>query len=267
MVKKLIKYDFLSYMRKLLPMELILLGVALLTRFVLVFEDTSSAIYNIVFTSSMIAYVITLIVCLIAAFASVISRFYKNMFTGEGYLSFTLPIKSTQHLDSKLISGVCVIFATILNAILSFIIVMSGDPIIEIFKAVNFLGIKAVEAWGAHFWFYVLEILLYVVLSTTSTILLFYACTCVGQLAKKNRVLMSFLTYFVVYFVTQIVETILILIISVTGIYVDVAEWFVGNMLVNFHVVSWLFIIGSLISAAVYYLVCAHIMDKKVNLE
>ncbi len=267
MVKKLMKYDFLSYMRKLLPMELILLGVALLTRLVLFFEDRSSPVYIIVFTSSMIAYVITMIVCLIWSFAAVVTRFYRNMFTSEGYLSFTLPIKSTQHLESKLISGVCVIFITVLNAIISFFVVMSGDPAIEIVKALNYLGIRAVDSLGAHFWFYALEIILYVVLSTVSTILLFYACICIGQLAKKSKVLIAFLVYFAQYFVTQVVETFLIVILSTTGFYWDLINWFTENVREGFHVLGWISILFTVTLSAIYYLVCAHIMDKKVNLE
>ena len=267
MVKKLIKYDFLSYMRKLLPMEVILLGVAFLTRFVLIFEDRSSPAYNIVFNSSIIAYGITVMVCLIWAYASVISRFYRNLFSEEGYLTFTLPITSMQHLESKLISGVCVIFITVFNVILSFCIVMSGDPIIEIFKAMNYLGIKAVDYLGADFWFYALEILLYAVVSTAASILLFYACTCIGQLARKNKVRTAFLVYFAQYFVRQIVQTFLIVILSTTGFYWELINLFVENIREGVHFLAWISILFTVILSTIYYLICAHVMDKRVNLE
>ena len=57
MVRKLIKYDFASYMRLLLPVQLILLGIAALNRIVQLFENNSSA-YGIFFTSSIVLYFI-----------------------------------------------------------------------------------------------------------------------------------------------------------------------------------------------------------------
>ena len=58
MVKKLFKHEFIAYMRALLPMHLIMLGVAALTRFVYFFENESTS-FMIVGRSSIIALVIS----------------------------------------------------------------------------------------------------------------------------------------------------------------------------------------------------------------
>ena len=84
MVKKLMKYELASYMRSLLPFQLILLGIALLHRFVQLFENDGDAYWTF-FSSSTAIFIIACIVTLVATVALCIARFYKNMFTGEGY--------------------------------------------------------------------------------------------------------------------------------------------------------------------------------------
>ena len=49
MVKKLMKYELASYMRSLLPFQLILLGIALLHRFVQLFENDGDAYWTFFF--------------------------------------------------------------------------------------------------------------------------------------------------------------------------------------------------------------------------
>ncbi len=92
MVRKLIKYDFSSYLKLLLPVQLILLGIAALNRIIQLFEDGSSTVYNIVFGSSVFLYVVSIIIAIVLTFVVSIVRFYQGMYSNEGYLSHTLPV-------------------------------------------------------------------------------------------------------------------------------------------------------------------------------
>ena len=47
-------------------------------------------------------------------------RFYKNLFTKEGYLTFTLPVTSTQHILVKSTTAVLVQIVSIIAIMLSF---------------------------------------------------------------------------------------------------------------------------------------------------
>jgi hypothetical protein len=158
MVKKLFKHEFLAYMRALLPMHLIMLGIAALTRFVYIFEEDST-MFNIIGTSSVIALVVSCLVCLVLSGVNIITRFYKNMFTHEGYLSFTLPVTVEQHIFVKLVTGVAIIFANILFIIVGVCIATAGELTVEIFKAMFWLLGKAGEEIGGHFWLFLLELL------------------------------------------------------------------------------------------------------------
>ncbi len=266
MVKKLLKYDFLSYIRKLLPVELILLGVSILTRIIMFFENDSIA-YELVFSSAILAYIVSMTVCMISAFSSVITRFYRNMFTNEGYLSFTLPVSVSQHLISKLISSVCVILITVVNVFVSFLIVTSGELTVEIFKAADYLLNMAKDYTGANYVFYIIEFVLMAFVGTISSILLFYACICVGHLSKKNKIRSAFLAYFALYFVTEIVETVLMVIFTETGLYDKCMVAFMNDMLAGVHLLVWISLFATVILCSVYYFVCSYIMKKKLNLE
>ena len=83
MVRKLIKHEMNAFARSMLPMEIILLGMAVLTRFVQLFETESSA-YNTVRTSSIVMFVIAIVVCLVMTVVVSIRRFYVNLFSSEG---------------------------------------------------------------------------------------------------------------------------------------------------------------------------------------
>ena len=102
MVKKLFKHEIKAYLRIMIPVYVCLLAVALLGR-VIQFFEADTFIYSFVNGSSIFVYVVAIIACF--GFSSVFSivRFYKNLFTDEGYLTFTLPVKISQILNSKII--------------------------------------------------------------------------------------------------------------------------------------------------------------------
>ena len=53
-------------------------------------------------------------------------RFYKNLLSGEGYLTFTLPFSATQHIVCKLLCGVLVIVIDFIAVIASLLIMVCG---------------------------------------------------------------------------------------------------------------------------------------------
>ena len=80
MVKKLLKYEFISYLRTLVPMYIILFAIGALNRFVQLFENDHFS-YDIVFNSSLTAFIVSIIVCIVMTVVMGIVRFYKNLYT------------------------------------------------------------------------------------------------------------------------------------------------------------------------------------------
>ena len=269
MVKKLLKYELASYLRSLLPFQIILLGVALLHRFVQFFESDGTA-YGIFSVSSTVIFVIACIVTTVATVALCISRFYKNLFTGEGYLSFTLPVTVHQHIAAKLIAVILCDAATVVAILLSCAIVTSGEALVEVFRAIGFLLDRGYQSLGGHFIAYIIEGVIYLIVLAAVQMLLFYACITIGQLAKKNRVLLAFGAYFAYYVICQILGTICIVIITLYGEQLGLdrlVNFFAENPEASGHIVLAALIVFSLILGAIYYLIAQHIMKKKLNLE
>ena len=105
MLGKLIKYDLKSLNRFLVMIHALLL-TALLIRYFLTGQINSSTPQNsLLLALSITLYVLILIAVSFATAIIITIRFYKNLFSDEGYLTHTLPVTRGQHLLSKTIAG------------------------------------------------------------------------------------------------------------------------------------------------------------------
>ena len=267
MVRKLMKYDFASYMRLLLPVQLILLGIAALNRIIQLFE-TKSDTYNIFFTSSIVLYVISIVVLLVLTLVVSIVRFYQGMYSNEGYLSHTLPVTPTQHIFSKLLTSVLFYLGSFLAIFLSFIIVTLGEMNIEIFKAGGYLLGKLGDKIHGHLALYIIELIVLILGSVIGTTLCMYFCISIGQLAKKRKILLAFGAYFGLYFISQVIGTVLIVVFTALGpeFAAQIGEWASNHMIAFLHIIFCGAIVVELIVSTIYFLVTRYIMSKKLNL-
>lgn len=269
MVKKLLKHEFMALSRMLVPMYIILLGLSLITRIIVIFEN-DSVIYNIISISSIIVLCIGLVVGLVYTMVSCIIRFYRNLFSKEGYLTFTLPVSVNAHLGTKLFTASVASIASFAVIFFAFCIATSGELLVEIFKAAGYLLGIAGEVLGANLGLYILEAIILFVVSTCTSILLFYACMCIGQLAKRSRVLLALGVYFGYYYLTEIIVTIGMVMLTVvedTKFFSDILDWIGLHPTETVHIA----LIGATVVYAVlggvYYLIAHTIMKKKLNLE
>ena len=269
MVRKLLKYEFSSLAKTILPMEIVLFSIALFTRFVQLFEGESTA-YTIFIVSSSILLGVAMVVCVAFVIAVCVVRFYKNLFTAQGYLTLTLPATHTQHIAAKLISAFCASVVSIISVIAALAIATAGDVFHELVKAGLYILKIAFREAGAHVPFYVAEFVLMTAAYILMTYLLFYACVTVGQLAKKNRVLAAFGAYFAYYVATQILGTVVLMIF--TGVFdarwlEALGEWISEHGYAFLHILLCGSALISLIWGTVCFFISRHIMQKKLNLE
>ena len=155
MVKKLLKHEMIAYSRTMLIIEAIVLGFALIARFVWAFENDSVS-YSIVSVSSITAFVISIIVCLVYTFVVAITRYYKNLFGREGYLSFTLPVTVGQHIISKLLIALLYCVISLVTVVVALMIAGAGAPTVEVFKAIFYLAERYFEIFKTNGVFYIL---------------------------------------------------------------------------------------------------------------
>ena len=288
MVKKLIKYDFKSYYRLLLPVQLIVIGFGLVNRIIQFFEPPvingsssvgvfsfllygrwgSSTVYNLTFNSSLILYFTAIAVCLLMTAVVSIVRFYQGLYTNEGYLSHTLPVTSKQHITAKLLTFMLFMLGSLLSVFLSFIVITAGELNIEIFKAVFYIIGILFDSYGANTAFYIFEAVILFILICCHTFVKLYCCVSIGQLASKKKILLAFGVYFAVYIIKQIIGTVFIIIFSLNSSFIvdNVRKFAETNPTAVIHIVFCAGIVYYFVINSVYFIFSNYIMSKKLNL-
>lgn len=165
---------------------------------------TSMGVFGMIF-SYIAIYLIPLFTQIV-----LIIRYYRHFFSDEGYLTFTLPVKKTSLLDSKLITGFIYMLSSyalmfVCFCIMGFIESIHNDFIFLDAMEVTFLlsAFDFTSMFGgglSHLGGYAVPCIILFVLSVIVYIFLFnafiYACmTIASAIAKKHKVLVGISLY------------------------------------------------------------------------
>lgn len=267
MVKKLFRQEMRYYTRSLLPTYLLLLSVALMGRIIQLFES-DGWIYSTIRTSSLVAYVVAIIAALGLTVLFCIVRYYKNMFSGEGYLTLTLPVTFDQHLRVKLSAALVTTIATILAVLLSLVVFLTTEWLVELWKAGIFLLKILANHLGFHMGLYATEGVLLVLALIIEQILFFYMCISLGQTFRKNRILAAIGIYYGVYLATQILSTILIIVLGLDWLpLAKLGAWAAVHPFSMVHILlTGGLAVAGLLSTGLYY-ISRWVLRKRLNLE
>jgi len=256
-----------------LPIDVILLIIAAVARIIQFFESDTVA-YGIIFWSSLIAVFVGIMACMFMSVIVAIIRFYKNLFTAEGYLTFTLPITPAQHILIKLLGAIIFQLIAIFTALLALVILSAGDVLIEVIKAAVYLisrFFNSVPAEiAAHVVLYGIEMLILTAVSAVFTMLVYYTCISIGQMARKNRVFMAVLTFFGYYLLVQILSTVLMVVFTVlelAGVLEPIFTFFQNHTFASFHIIFCTGIAVNAGMSALLFFINKKIITKKLNLE
>ncbi|MBE6598176.1 MAG: hypothetical protein E7638_01900 [Ruminococcaceae bacterium] len=271
MVKKLLKHEFIYYIRTFILFIPIVLVLAAMTRVFWFFNDYDNIADDIAFTSSVALLIVVCAALLILSTVICIVRFYKNMFTSEGYLTFTLPITNAEHIFVKLFVGMVCQAVCFLTVVAAGCIAISGEKLVEVFDRIkDGVGELFAEAGVANSIGFIIEGSLLVILSLVSNMLLYYACITIGQTAKKNRILKAFGAYFIYYIATQSIVTgfmIVYVVLGMTHSLDGVLAWAEANSTLASHLRLSGRIVLNAVMGSVFWFVTQTIMTKKLNLE
>ncbi len=265
MVKKLFKHEFSSYWRVLIPVWIALMGVAVLGRLVQ-FLESDSTIYSIVSGSSILFYVIGIMAALAFPFVYSVIRFYRNLFTGEGYLTFTLPVKPAQHIWVKVLTAVSLQLASLLVVAASAAVMTAGELLVELWKAAAYLLDKVHDVLGAHLGWFILELVLLALVAMLYMSIFYDTCITIGQLFRKNRVLAAVGVYFGFYVVSQIIGTGAVIVAAFIN-WESLVMFITENVYLCAHLGAWLLIVFTAVIALIFYAVTHRIICKRLNLE
>jgi len=271
MVKKLFKHEFIYYFRTFALFLPIVLVIGIMARVFRFFENFDSVLVDIVIFSSASMLVVACFALLMLSVVVAVVRFYKNMYSAEGYLTFTLPVNNAQHIFVKLLTAICCQAICLLTVILAAIIAISGEPLKDFLLMLTAGISEFYEDIGAvSFIAFVFDIIVIALLSVAGNMLLYYACITVGQTAKKNRILMAVGAYFIYYVATQVISTVIVMIFTVlgmSGVFDGIVMWLDDHMILTMHLSMGISIVIYAAMAVAFWFVTQSIMTKKLNLE
>lgn len=203
MLRKLLKYDLRSISTIWIIMAASVLGISVFAGFC--FKDTIVNLGNTDYIPWSIAGIILAYIAFVAfglvTGIMVYFRFYKSFYSDEGYLTFTLPVKRSTLLFSKLLNGMIWSFLTGVILTISVIIILSICPMpYESQTVLSFvcdeIGTTIKEAFmRSNHWViisYIIEaIIALILISATGYMFMYFCITVSSVIAKKNKVLVA----------------------------------------------------------------------------
>ena len=259
MLKKLLKHDFISIWRLALPIFAIAAGIVLFA-YTMCTINFDNPVLRIFSTFLFPTGIIVIIVASVLAVALPVLHFYRSLMTGEGYLSFTLPVTTYQLVLSKLIVGT---ITTLFN--MAFTIGM----LLLLFSTKTNLSISLLKSLtlpdGTSATSVIVVIALCIIVSLICQTLYFYLAICLGQMLCKNKIVGSALGYAIIYIANQAFNMVLLLIMFLCIGFQNV-ETFMGKgsgVITLLSVVSGEYVI---LGIAAYILSC-RILKNRLNLS
>ena len=270
MLGKLLKHDFKALFRNYGLLFIALFGVTFLYKLYLLLPR------NIVleFTNGLmgVLYVVVILGCLFGTVVINIVRFYKNLVTDEGYLTFTLPVSSKQIIASKLISTLVMDVLMAVAVLLSTLVLRSNLPVLaEMYQSIE----EALHqiANSAEWRTLVVSVVGYITLACIYTQMGAFTAVAIGQTNRTHKIAAGVGAYALIYFITQCVMGVVVFLWALqfhlynTNIVITNFEVTPIELL---HAASGLFFIVGAV-AVVLGVACFFLTDylfaKKLNLE
>ncbi len=211
MFRKMLKYDMKSVWGIWRIMAISLLGLSFVGSFVLRyilthFEKMSESFgLAAMFAMFMLCAYLSLFASSIITMIFVYLRFYKNFFTDEGYLTFTLPIKRSTLLNAKTVNAILwyvLLYALILACAIPFSIISPPSENGELINFMIYEGIGEIlgDLWnhiGAWVIVLIVGVLAVILSSTFFSVASMQLCITIGAiLVKKAKVLLGIGFYY-----------------------------------------------------------------------
>jgi len=214
------------------------------------------------------AYIIGVATLFIATNLVFYIRFYKNLYTDQGYLMHTLPVTKNELILSKF-------FVAVIWKVISTIVIFVGIEMITFKSFSDFISrdefIQAYEEAISRvdksaFFISLILLLLYFIGSMISSILMGYASVSLGQLASKNKLLASIGAYICLTIIRNIVRSTINIILQINKIESSSFMFMSSTNIYNplGLLVQVVFVV---LCGVVFYYITHYMMNKRLNLE
>ena len=289
MLKQLYKHEFKALLRWLLFVWIGVIALSIINRCSTALFDwyiekntaldfqspmEVSRIKNLMISlsaSMTVLYAMGAIAGMLISVGLVVVRFYKNLFTKEGYFTFSIPVKPIQHIWCKLICGMVMIFASSIVVGVSVLINLAFTDVgSQLWQAV--ISIFSQIEWydKVHAIFWILECVVLVILSISAVLLQFYCSISFGQ-SFKNKIGGSVISYIIINILLNTISSFFSFFFSIGSLFFG---GFGGLDLLAGVDVVWvlhgIFLIAILIQGLIcagFFAITAYRTTKKLNLE
>lgn len=195
------KHELHALFRVLGPVAIAAFVFAIVGRILLTVQvnnpETNAALVSVI----VIFYMFAILWLVIAAYGLGISRFYKTLFTGEGYMTLSLPATPVQIIWAKLLSAIIGIFFAGIVAILSFITLFLGwdaavmQEFADFFYTLFTVIGELIESQPVQF----VEFILIAIVNLPLWLLVCYAVISIGQCFTARRKGVTYLIAIALY--------------------------------------------------------------------
>ena len=229
------------------------------------FTDTQTTMLGVAFSFYIIIYIVSVFAIVLVMKYYFFLRYYKNLFTDQGYLMHTLPVKSTDLINSKLI--IAVLWQFITGIVVGICIVIIVFSFADIFGELSIMDFKeAFHDIETEFDEIVKGVPLIAsgIISGLVTpifeILLMYMAVGIGQQSKKNRLFLSVMVLIGLYMGKRFISSCLSVPLQMLVINEDISLTTVnvGAVLVALAIIA--------MTVGLYFL-NKYFLEKKLNLE
>ena len=273
MFSKLLKYEWKANAGLLGILSLCALGAGLLGGGVLrallymteKAQQNSAAVLGITGLSSLLAFIaLALVAYGLGVEFILLLRFYKSRFTDEGYLTFTLPVKTEEIFLSSY--AVALLWSLIAAAVIAASVGLAavlgaGDRLGEIFQDISGDYVCVIEGQPGYRCFTALSVLQTVVSVFYSLMMLMTGITMGCVLAKKHKLLASVGLCYGLHMAVGVADSILTMVPALLMNFGAEQNYYIYS--------SFTLAISILLQLALTiggYLLSVHLMQKKLNL-
>ncbi len=263
MLGKLLKYEIKATGRIFLPLYLVLILFAIVNYFMGFSSGEFTSTQFITFT----LYILILVGMFVISFVVMVQRFYKNLLSEEGYLSFTLPVEPWKHIVCKLMVSSMWTILSVITAIISVIIIAMQEVTLgEIFKGISNVWSMMYQEFGDKLYMYVIQVVAGIIVGLATSTLILYAAMAIGHLSNNHKVLASIGSFLGLYTLGQILASLIFLLPLFKN---QKSYSYINSM--GFQELPAGFIWGAIALSAVYdlvyFIITNHILNKRLNLE
>lgn len=219
-------------------------------------------VYKNVFVIGCMLYVMTVIVVAVVIFIYLCYHFYKSMYSEQGYLTHTLPVKTSHILNAKIAVSFGFLFITAILCILSFCVIgmtIEGMRIGELIDLIGKVIADSSQAMHVSGFAYCAIIFTCMVFGSLNALLLFFAGSSIGQLFHRSKGACGIAAGIGLYYISQILSMVAVFL----GFLLYEALPAMQNM--TFVMVGACMV--ALLWTVIYYMICKVIVEKHLNLE